>query len=243
MQVLKLVAAAMVVGCLSTPLQARAAVSPPDTPLATLTVTGQGTVSRAPDLATVALTIVTNDDNSSRALSENNSRYAALLAKLGAIGIAANDVTSTSIQSYFNPRPSAHGEINTGGIYGFVVTRNVEINVAALTQTGAAIDAATAAGATQINGVTYGFRDRRAVERAALAAAVADAYAQAEAIAAAAHVQIVRILHIGNEAPAGRFAAPLAMTMARKAEAPVPTTINPSDLQVAGSVSVTYIIR
>src|SRR5450755_865420 len=128
MQVFKLVAAAMVVGCLSTPLQARAAVSPPDTPLATLTVTGQGTVSRAPDLATVALTIVTNDDNSSRALSENNSRYAALLAKLGAIGIAANDITSTSIQSYFNPRPSAHSEISTGGIYGFVVTRNVEIN-------------------------------------------------------------------------------------------------------------------
>ena len=97
MHVLKLVAAAMVVGCLSTPLQARAAVSTPDTPLATITVTGQATVSRAPDLATVGLTIVTNDDNSSRALSENNSRYAALLAKLGAIGIAANDVTSTSI--------------------------------------------------------------------------------------------------------------------------------------------------
>jgi uncharacterized protein YggE len=240
MQVLKIVAAAIAAGCLIAPLEARAAVNVPDMPVATIAVTGQGSVSRAPDLATVALTIVTNDDNATRALSENNRRFSALIAKLGAIGIAAGDVTSTSIQSYFNPRPKNATEL--GQLFGFVVTRNVEIKVAALAQTGAVVDAATAAGATQINGVSYGFRDRRAVERAALAAAVADAYVQAQAIASAAHVEIVRVLRIGNE-PSPRGIIPLAMSMARKAEAPEPTTISPSDLDVTSTVSVTYVIR
>jgi uncharacterized protein YggE len=241
MQVLKIAAALVAAGCLSAPLQARAALTNAELSVASITVTGQGSVSRAPDLATVAAAIVTNDDNATRALSENNRRYAALLAKLGTIGIAAGDVSSTSIQSYFNPRPKA--EVQAGQVFGFVVTRNVEVKVNALTQTGAAVDAATAAGATQINGVSYGFRDRRAVERAALAAAVADAYAQAQAIASAAHVQIVRVLRIDNEAGPQRI-GPLAMSMARTAEAaPVPTTISPSDLDVTSTVSATYLIR
>ena len=241
MQLLKIAAALIAAGCLIAPLQARAALERPESPVATITVTGQGSVSHAPDLATVAATIVTSDDNSSRALSENNRRYAALLAKLGTLGISAGDVTSTSLSSYFNPRPK--NEMQAGQPFGFVVTRNVSVNVAALTQTGAVIDAATAAGATQINGVSYGFRDRRAVERAALAAAVADAYAQAQAVATAAHVQIVRVLRIGNESGPQRI-APLAMSMARAtAEAPVPTTISPSDLDVTSTVSATFIIR
>jgi uncharacterized protein len=240
MQVLKIVAAAIAAGCLCAPLAARAAGDGADTPVATLSVTGQGSVSRAPDLATVAVTIVTNDDNATRALSENNRRFSALSEKLGAIGIAAADVKSTSIASYYNPRPKT--VVEPGQLFGFVVTRSVDVNVAALAQTGAVVDAATAAGATQINGVTYGFRDRRSIERAALAAAVADAYGQAQAIASAAHVQIVRVLRIGNEVGPGRI-VPIAMSMARKAEAPVPTTINPSDLEVASTVSVTYVIR
>jgi uncharacterized protein YggE len=241
MQLLKIAAAVIAAGCLIAPLQARAALDTPESPVATIAVTGQGSVSRAPDLATVAATIVTSDDNATRALSENNRRYAALLAKLGTLGIAASDITSTSLQSYFNPRPK--NEAQGGAPFGFVVTRNVAVNVAAMTQTGAVIDAATAAGATQINGVSYGFRDRRAVERAALAAAVADAYAQAQAIATAAHVQIVRVLRIGNESGPLRMPAPLAMSMARTAEAAVPTTVNPTDLDVTSTISVTYVIR
>jgi uncharacterized protein YggE len=243
MQMHRIVAAAITLAGLCVPPAALAAGTPQDAPVPTMTVTGQGQVSRAPDLATIGATIVTNDETAARALSENNTRYAALLTKLGALGIGERDIKSTSITSYFSPRPSGQPANAPGQLYGFVVTRTAQINVGALAQTGAIVDAATAAGATQINGVTYGFHDQRAVERAALAVAVADANAQALAIAAAAHVQIVRILRMGDEAPvrsADKF-APLAMS--RAAEAPAPTTISPSDLDVYASISVTYVIR
>jgi hypothetical protein len=193
----------------------------------------------------VSATIVTNDNDAQRALSENNRRFAALGAKLGALGIGANDITSTSLGSYFNARPVEHGmTTQPGQLYGFVVTRNVEIAVRALAQSGAVIDAATAAGATQINGVSYGFHDRRSVERTALAAAVADAFAQAQAIASAAHVQIVRVTRISTADGDGFRGMPAPMLrMATASEAPVPTTISPSDLDVTSSVTVTYAIR
>jgi uncharacterized protein YggE len=240
MRMFKIVTAAIALGCLALPLAVRAAPSAEAPPTATISVTGRSEISRAPDLATVAATVVTNDANAGRALSENNRRYAALIAKLGALGIAGTDITSTSLTSNFNPKPE--GPAPSGQLFGYIVTRNVQVNVNALAQTGAVIDAATGAGVTQIDGVSYGFHDRRAVERAALAAAVADAYAQAQAIATAAHVQIVRVLRIGDETAPGRI-MPMAMSMARKEEAPVPTTISPSNLEVASSVSVTYIIR
>ncbi len=230
--------AALTVALLGAP---RVADAVEDVPQATLTVTGQGVVKRAPDLATVAVTIVTNDPNAGRALSENNRRYAALIAKLAVAGINASAIESTSLQSYFNPRPGGAAGNEAGQQYGFIVNRSVGITVGDLGRTGAVIDDATAAGATQINGVAYGFHDRRAVERAALAAAVGDAAAQAQAMAGAARVQIVRILRIGNElAPAREL--PMAMSMARAAES-VPTTITPSDLEVARSVTITYLIR
>jgi uncharacterized protein YggE len=241
MKLYPIIFAAIAAACLGASLPAGAAMTAADTPPATITVTGQGYISRPPDVANVDLAIVTHNDNAAQALSENNARFAALSTKLGALGIGGTDIRSTSVQSYFNARPT--GTNGAPGPFGFVVTRSAQINVANLGQTGAVIDAATAAGVAQVNGVSYGFRDRRAVERAALAAAVADAFAQAEAIAAAAHVQIVRIQHITNEAGPGRMPGPLPMAAARTNEAVEPTTITPSDLDVTSSVSITYTIR
>ena len=239
--------AGMVLAALGIALVPAGALAAPTTddarPLSTLTVTGRGQISRAPDLATVAVTIVTNDDSAARALSENNRRFAALSATLATNGIRSDDVVSTSLSSYFNPRPPLNSQNTAGQLFGYVVTRSAQVNVKVLAATGGVIDAATAAGATQINGVSYGFRDRRAVERAALAAAVNDAYEQAQTIAQAAHVSIVRILRIGDEsAPPGRI-QPLAMAMSRAAKDEVPTTIAPSDLDVSNTVSITYVIH
>lgn len=233
-----------------TPVIAAAAAPPAGAPLAddqhpaaTLTVTGHGQISRAPDLATVSVTIVTHDDAAARALSDNNRRFAALSTKLTANGIAPGDIISTSISSYFNPHPPAASPNVGGQLFGFVVTRNVQINVNALAATGEVVDVATTTGATQINGVSFGFRDRRSVEREALAAAVSDAYAQAQTLAGAAHVAIVRVLRIGDDTGSpGRIVAQ-PMMLSRISQDAVPTTVAPSDLDVASSVSITYAIR
>ena len=237
-----LLAAALTIGAAAVPLSVKAVpAAVMDAAAATLSVTGYGEISRPPDLATVSIAIITGDDNSARSLSENNRRFAALTAKLDALNVAAADVQSASLDSYFNPRPATAPEPN--GRYGYIVTRSVQIKVRELRATGNVVDAAAAAGATQISGISYGFRDRPAIERAALAAAVNDAYAQAQTIVGAAHLRIVRVLHIGNDNAAPIRLPVEAPMMARAAAAPVATTIEPTDQAVSRSIAVTYIVR
>lgn len=216
-----------------------AAQTQPARPPARLEVAGVGSVERSPDQAVITFSIVTNDDNASRATSANNGIYAALAAKMRALGIDAAAIKTTGYDLNFNPRP-AQPNPQFEQRFGYVVTRSVAVTAPHTDQAGPLIDAAVAAGVTSVGGVSFGLRDARAAQRAALAAAVADAGAQAEALAGAAHVRIVRILAI-TTAPAGLSPRPI-MQLGRMAPAmaAVPTDVQPSNLSVTANATVTY---
>lgn len=217
-----------------------AAAAPGDAPPA-LAVSGQGAVERTPDRVTLALGIVTNDDNAGRATSANNALYNALAARMSALGLAGAALRTTSYNVSFNPRPP-RPDASFPQRYGYVVTREISIADDRTDRVGTLIDAAVAAGASNVGGVTFGLRDERAAYRAALAAAVADAQAQARALAEAAHLRLGRIVAL---APAGSAVQPpRPYALARGvAAAAVPTEVQPSDLTVRASVSVTYALE
>ena len=214
--------------------------SPPRQFPAQITVTGQGSVDRTPDQATVSFSIVTNDDVAARATSANNTAYNALVARLRALGIDAAAIKTSSYYLTYNQRPPQPNP-QFQPRYGYVVTRGVTVTSNRTDQAGAIVDAGVAAGVSNVNGVSFGLRDSRGAYRAALAAAVADAEAQAQALAAAARVRIVRVVSIS----AGSFSVPRPYAiMARMAApvppAPVPTDIQASDQTITATVSLTY---
>jgi hypothetical protein len=125
--------------------------------------------------------------------------------------------------------------------YGFVVNRVVAVTSAKTDQVGAIVDAGIAAGVTNVNNVAFGLHDNRAAYRTALAAAVADADAQARAIAAAAHVRIVRVLTIGTAGPVTPIRPVMQYALVAGAPPPpVPTDLQPSNLSITASVSISY---
>lgn len=208
---------------------------PPAPPL--MTVTGSGTVTRAPDQATVDFAVVTNDDAAARAASENNRIVAALGTRLAALGIPASAVRTVRYGMSFNPRPP---QPNPQFVqrYGYVVTRALEVTSARTGDVGAIVDAGVAAGATNVEQIAFGLHDPAAAYREALAVAVADAEAQARALAAAAHVRLGALRGI---APSGTAPSPIRpLALARAAAPNVPTEIPPGDLTVRASVTLTY---
>lgn len=223
------------------PLAAGAQTRPPAPPEGpTLSVSGEGTVSHSPDQAIVNAQIITNNDAAATATSQNNTIYNALRTRLNAIGIPESAMKTNSFNLNFIPRP------NDAATYkpprtGYVVTRSVSITIDQLDAVGRAIDAAVAAGVTDVGGVSYGLRDRRALWSLALAAAVKDAETQATAVAAAAHLRIagVRTINAG-----GYFApVPLPMQVMRASAAPapnVPTDVQPSNIDMRATVNVVY---
>lgn len=205
---------------------------------ATITVTGQADVDHAPDQATVSFSIVTNDDNATRATSANNSAYNTLVAKLGAAGVPAAQIKTAAFDVSFNQRPTTPNP-EFAQRFGYVVTRSVAVTTPNTSAVGHVIDAGIAAGNTTVGAVNFGIKNDRGTYNQALAAAVADADAQAHALADAAHVRIVRILSIGSASSVpGPRPGPMFARMA--VAAPVPTEIQPSDLTVHAAVTVRY---
>jgi uncharacterized protein YggE len=206
---------------------------------ATLSATGEGSVSRAPDRAVVAFQIQTTDDASARATSANAAIANALTARMVQLGIPSAGVATTSYGLSYVPRPSRPDPAGDQR-YGFTVTRTIAVTEDATDRAGAVVDAGVAAGATSVDGVTFTLRDPHGAQRAAQAAAVDDAMAQARGLAAAAGVRLVRIRAIapGASTPIGR---PMPMMrMALGASAAVPTTIDPSNLTVDATVTIEY---
>ncbi len=208
------------------------------TPSSTLTVSGSGTISRDPDRATLSVSIVTNNDVAATATSANNRLYGALVDRMRSVGIAAGAIKTSSYDLNFVPKPPP-GDNYRPPQTGFIVTRGLSITIDNLSNVGGVIDAAVAAGVTQVNGVSYSVRDERGAHAAALAAAVEDAATQAAAIAQAAHMHLGTIRRISSVQSPPVFAA-RAMTLAVRAPAQVPTEITPSSVEAHATVTVTY---
>ena len=214
------------------------AQTPPQLPrIATLSVTGQGSVDRSPDRAYVTFGIVTDDDSAARATSANNAAYGALQAKLAALGLTGAAVRTTSYSVNYNARPPQPNP-QYPQRYGYVVSRSVTVTSDRTDGVGAIIDAGIAAGTTTVGGVSFGLRDNRAAARAAIADAMADADGQAHALADAAHVRIVRIVTVS--ANGSSMPRPIPFARSAMLAAPVPTDVQPSDLTITGNVTVVY---
>lgn len=203
---------------------------------ALLTVTGEGSITQAPDRATVSFAIETTDEQAANATSHNAAISNALNARLATLGIAAAAIKTTGYGLNYIPRPS-RPDPNNPVRYGYTVTRSIDVSLDRIDGVGAVVDAGVAAGVTNVNGVAFGLRDDRAALRSAQAAALADAQQQARALAAAAGVRIVRIVAIN---PGGGIVPRGPVLQARALVAAVPTTIEPSDLTVNAQVTVAY---
>jgi uncharacterized protein len=225
--------------CVATLTAAPASAASADLParLATLTVSGQGTVTRAPDRVAVAFRIESIDAQAARATTQNATVTNAVHDALTGLGIAPSAIATGSYTISYNPRPP-QPDPNLAQRYGYIVERIVTVTVDRTDTAGAIVDAGIGAGVTGVNDVAFELRDPRSAYRGALTAAFADAQEQARTLAGAAHVRLVRLLEI---APAGGpQPVPLMRATARMALAAVPTQLDPGNLTASATVTLRY---
>ena len=213
----------------ASPLATRAASSP------TVTVTGEGTITKQPDRAVLSLAAITNDDSAQTATAQNNAMYEEVLRRMASLGIAQSAIATSAYDVAFVPKPEAAAPYKPPRT-GYVVTRRLSVSIDNLSLVGRAIDAAVGAGVPEIDGVTFGLRDPRSAYAQALGAAMRDAATQAEALATAAHLRLGNVRTISS----ARELTPPAPVMRMAVEAAVPTKIPPSQVNVIATVNVTY---
>ncbi len=203
-------------------------------PVPQITVTGEGRVDRAPDLATLSLGVTTQGATAAAAMAANSAGVAAVLANLTAAGIAAADIQTSGLS--LNPNWIGYDASPTPRIDGYTATNTVTVRVRALGSLGAVLDAAVQDGANTLNGLAFGLADPDPVLDEARVRAVADAQRRAALLAAAAGVTLGRVLSISDSVGVG---APAPMySMYAGSAAPVP--VSGGEVSVLATVTISW---
>ncbi|PJA59039.1 MAG: hypothetical protein CO163_11620 [Rhodobacterales bacterium CG_4_9_14_3_um_filter_71_31] len=152
-----------------------------------LSVTGTGSVSAAPDMARATFGVTAQRPEASAAFSAVAQAMTDVLAAVAAAGVAAADVQTVALS--LSPVYGGGGDAPLR-LEGYAARQQVAVTVRALDALGPLLDAAARAGATDFDGVGFDVADRKTLEDAALAAALADAARIAGLMAEGAGVRL-----------------------------------------------------
>jgi len=163
-----------------------AAQSTPTTglPSRTITVSAGVDVKAVPDRAVVQLGVQTRASTAQAAMAQNNDAMAKVVTALKQLGIPDNNLQTSSINLspvYNNPPPQTPPL--EPQLIGFDASNTVTAELTDLTKVGPAIDAAVAAGANQIQSISFSVADEDPYRLLALQQAGAKAKAKAQALA------------------------------------------------------------
>lgn len=203
--------------------------------LSSIRVTGDARVSAQPDRAQIDIGVSTHAARSQDAATQNAKAVQAMLdAVRQAVPAAVLKTTSYSLNPNYEYHPSG-GEPT---INGYTANNVVQVTVDDLGRIGSVIDSATAAGANHVQGIHFTLRDEDAVRATALREAATKARAQADVIAQALGLKVVRVLTVEVSSPQ---MTPLFRPMARAAgvSASVATPVEAGTVDVAADVTLT----
>ncbi len=211
----------------------------------TIRATGTSTVKAAPDRARVAVSVATRSATAREASEQNARTSKAVLEQLRASVKAPGEVRTAGYDlspeyDYEQPRRAGQGP----KLVGYVATNRLAIVTADLAGVGALIDAAVAAGANQIDSISFFLDDEASARRQALLQAGQVARTEAETIAQSLGVGVGDVLDASSGATVGpqpMFSRDRAAMMMEAA--PARTEVVPGSLEIQASVSVTFAIR
>ena len=204
----------------------------------TLSANGTGTVYVVPDIAIVSIGVTTRGATAAEALAANSTEMASVIETISGEGVASRDIGTSGFSIfpvYEQQQPSNGVETDPPKIVGYQVTNEVRVTIRDIATSGGILDKVVSAGANQVNGITFDSADRKTPADAALADAIADARRQAEIMAEAAGVRLVRIVNINASSGGGQ---PVFARMEMAMDAAVP--VMPGQREVNANASVTW---
>jgi len=201
----------------------------------TVAVTGQGEVTAQPDMARVTLGVEARRPGLPEARTAVTAAVDRLLALTRELGIDPKYVNATALQ--VQPDYSWNQQTQKQVLQGYLVSRQVQVELRDLEKLGTLMERAVSAGANQVGGATLDSTRRKELERQAMALAVQDARLNAETLARAAGTGLgaVRTLNASSSPP--------QMPMYRMVAADMPEAAPPAESTYqAGEMTFTALV-
>jgi uncharacterized protein YggE len=203
----------------------------------TLNLSAYGETKAAPDMATITLGVSTQGETAQVAMEANARRMAAVMASLKRAGLDGKDIQTSNLNlspQYRYPQNQAPE------LTGYQASNQVTITVRDLAKLGPAVDATVAAGANQVQGISFGLADPAPAENAARLEAVKALRAKAELYARATGHRVARLVSLSEGGSVSAPRPPMPLVSFAAARMKEDTAVSPGELTVRVDVSGLY---
>lgn len=204
-----------------------------------LTLSASATIAKPSDELQLKIGVITLGETAEEALAENSFKMENVIAHLEAIDLTKGDYETShfSINPTYTPYPKNPPENWKPSINGYEVTNTILIHTPKLDLAGKIIDRANRAGANSITEIHFGLHNSRDYWTEALSAAGANAIRDAQTIAQATGVRLVRVLSISLNQTQIHSPHLSVACFAKAGNAP---PIEPGEVSLTANVSLVY---
>lgn len=221
-----------------------------EAPANVITVAGEGKVSAVPNLATVSFTISENATTASAAQDSAAKKVNISLAVLDELGIDEKDIKTSSYNiypRYNNPAPCYAYPCPDyeQRIVGYTASQTVDVKVRDTEKVGDVLARLGDSGISNLYGPNFTIEDQDALVSEARKEAIKKAREEAQKLAAALGVRIVRIVSFnegGYGYPMPYYGRDMAMGGVAESKVTAPS-IPTGENEITVNVSITYEIR
>lgn len=230
--------------CGSLPAEAPAQVRPgesvagdDDTPR--IHVDATAIVKRAPDRAVISLAVESTAPTADEASGRNAEIMAEVLEALRGLGIDDRDIQTRRLD--LSPRYDTSRDRAEPRITGYVARNQVSVATNDVEQVGAIVDAGVGAGANRVSGINFELQDPESAHHEALQEAVRRARREAEVAVGAVGGTLGPVLEMRTSAyyPV-TVRSDMAESAMMRADAAAPTPVQPGELDIQATVSITF---
>ncbi|CAB4689419.1 unannotated protein [freshwater metagenome] len=194
----------------------------------TVTVAGAGSATAVPDEADFTFGVSNQAKSADEATRTTSEAISRIIAAVKNAGVAEADIQTAQISVYPTTGP------NGSNVTGYAASNTVSVKVHTIAKAGSVLDAATGAGANQVNGPTLISSKQNVAYTTALAAAYADAKARATAIADASGEKLGSLRTASEQSSS----SPITMSAAKSDTSSTP--VEAGTLQIDAQVTVTF---
>ncbi len=207
----------------------------------TLSVSSNGMVYLTPDIAYIYIGVHTEDADIAVSVARNNAQAQRVADALRGMGVDAKDIQTSNFSVWSSQQYDSQTGEYSG--YTYAVDNTVYVTVRDLARLGELLDAAIRAGANNINSIQFDVADKTEALQEARQLAINNANALADELAGAASLTLgsIQTLSYTDYTPGYYYGYGLGGGGGGGAEASTP--INPRQIPLTVSVSITYAIK
>ena len=194
-----------------------------------LQVTGEGRVQATPDTVEISLGFTSRADRAATAFQQTSAALNQVLRTLLNMGIPREQLQSEQIS--LNP------VVENGRVIGYEATATLRVTLRDINAAASVIDAAVAAGANTVQGLSFSLRDATPFEAQAVNLAVQEAQRQAVLLARSLGVALGPVFRATVEPSPG------VVPLFARAVAAEAIPVLPGTVSVVRTVRLEYVIR